>query len=212
MKILPGEQGTATWLANRIGLPTASQFGRIIQPTKLSLSTQAVGYIDELLAEWMLNRSLDDYMDEAIMRGMELEPDAIKFYELQRDCETTRVGLCVTDDGKIGCSPDRLVGDDGGLEIKCPTAKVHMGYLRRGMIDNKYKGQVQGAMWITEREWWDTLSYNPLLPPALVRVNRDEKYIAALSKAMERFLEELEAAKEQLIKAGHMPAEKEESF
>jgi hypothetical protein len=212
MRELPGAQGTPEWIANRIGLPTASQFGRIIQPTKLCMSTQAIGYIDELLAEWMLGRSLDEYIDQVMMRGMELEADAINFYEMQRDCEVTKVGLIVNDEGTVGCSPDGTISIDGGLEIKCPLAKTHMGYLRRGMIDKKYVGQIQGALWITEREWWDVLSYNPFLPPALLRVHRDDKYIAALAKVMASFVEELEAAKETLIAQGHMPAQKEESF
>jgi hypothetical protein len=47
------------------------------------------------------------------------------------------------EDGRVGCSPDGFIGDDGILEIKCPKPENHIGYL----LDVEgigYRCQVQG--------------------------------------------------------------------
>jgi hypothetical protein len=81
---------------------------------------------------------------------------------------------------------------------------VHVGYL----LDDQgigYKCQVQGQLWISEREWCDTLSWNPELPAALVRQYRDEKFIAALSDAVDQFLSMMDDMKVQLAARGDFP-------
>jgi hypothetical protein len=80
--------------------------------------------------------------------------------------------------------------------MKCPSPAVHVGYLLEGT--EKYRTQIQGQLWITEREWADFLSYHPTLPPALVRVERDEKFIAALASCVNQFCDYLEEGKEKL--------------
>ena len=193
-------QGSKEWWDLRIGLPTASQFDRILTPGKLQYASGAEAYRNELLAEWMLGEPLDTAITDWMNRGTELEAEAVRYYELQRDLDVDRVGFCTNDLGTVGCSPDGLVGPDGGLEIKNRSAKYHVGFLLGE--DPIPRGQVQGGMWICDREWWDVLSYNPKLPPVLVRVRRDEKYIAALASAMSRFLEELEKGREILTALG----------
>jgi hypothetical protein len=61
-----------------------------------------------------------------------------------------------------------------------------------------YKVQVQGQLWISERDWVDVFSYHPELPPAIVRMERDENFIAQLAALVEEFSRELE---ELFIKA-----------
>jgi hypothetical protein len=84
------------------------------------------------------------------------------------------VGLCLHDEFECGASPDGLVGDDGGLEIKCPLPHTHVSYLRAGDVTGKYIPQIQGCLWITGREWWDFMSYHPAMEDLIVRVYRDE--------------------------------------
>ena len=190
-------QGSPEWHAARLGIPTASNFGRIITPGGKPSAT-ADAYMHELLAERMLGFPLNTESVDFMERGKALESQAIAFYELQRGVDTEAVGFYLTDDGRAGCSPDRLVGGEGGLEIKCPSPAIHVGYLLGGGISKKYRPQVQGALWITGRWWWDTLSYHPDLPPALVRVERDPDYITALEIAIAAFCDRLQAACEQL--------------
>lgn len=198
MIVVNCKHGSDEWREARLAIPTASQFHRILQPKKLQPSAQAESYTHELLAELMLGRPIDDYESQFMVRGTAMEQSAIDFYEFDRDVKTTEVGFILSDDMRVGCSPDRLVGDDGGLEIKCPSAKEHVGYML-GKDADIYRCQIQGSLWITGRQWWDWLSYNPDLPPVLIRHQRDEEFIAKLSDAVYFFLGQFEAARQELI-------------
>lgn len=198
------DQGSAAWFAARLGLPTASQFDRVLTPKTMKPSAAAEGYRHELLAEYLLGEPLESGDADFMARGTAMEDDARRWYEMLRDVEVDRVGFLLRDDRRCGGSPDGLIGTAGGLEIKCPSAGVHVGYLL-GNPAEKYKAQIQGNLWIAEREWWDFLSYHPTLPPALVRVTRDEPFIAALAGAMTDFCDALEAGKAELAARGYEP-------
>ena len=90
------------------------------------------------------------------------------------------------------CKSDGLVGDDGGIEIKCPLPHNHIAYLRAGDVPGKYIPQIQGCLWITGREWWDFMSYHPAMEDLIVRVYRDEAYIKKLADAVIRAVEIIE--------------------
>ena len=201
------KQGSQEWLDLRLGIPTASQFHRIITPKTMKPSSSIDDYIHELIAEWATGGPLDEDANTSLFmdRGKLLEADAVAWYEFEHDTTVDRVGFCTTDDGRVGCSPDGLIGDVGGLEIKCPGLKNHIAYLL-GDPAEKYKCQIQGGLWVCEREWWATLSYNPELPNKFVTVDRDEKFITALAACVAEFLDRLEAAKEEMRKLGVIPA------
>lgn len=197
-------QGSEEWQLARLGIPTASQFHRIITPRTMKLSEGAEKYANELLAEELLGHPIDPEATQFMQRGGALERDAVEFYEFNRDVHTEKVGLIVRDDGLVACSPDRLVGDDGGLELKCPSPAVHVNYMLKASEARSYNCQVQGGMWLTERAWWDWLSYNPEMQPVLVRFERDEKFIEALARAVNVFLEYLAEQRAKLIRGGFM--------
>jgi hypothetical protein len=141
-----------------------------------------------------------------MQRGTELEKAAIGYYALERDCDPVRPGIILRDDRLVGCSPDLLVGDDDGCEIKCPSAAVHIGYL----LDDdpaQYRCQVQGALWITGRKWWDFLSYHPTLPPVLLRFQRDDAFIKTLAEVVGEFVGRMLVAREDLRKKGVVPVQ-----
>jgi YqaJ-like viral recombinase domain len=196
VRILPGEQGSEAWHDARRGIPTASQFHRILSPAKLEPSAQRDAYLYELVAERLLGQDFGPDATQFMDRGLKLEDDAVRFYEFAREVETQKCGLCVTDDGLVGCSPDRLVGDEGGLELKTPSAPVHIGYVVDG-LGVKFRLQVQGALWVTGRDWWDLCSYNPELKPALVRCYPDKEVFAALDAHLPAFLQRLDRITEQ---------------
>lgn len=197
MKHVDVEQGTPEWLEARRGMPTASQFHRILTPGRLKIGEGSFKYLCELVAERLLNVDIGPDASLFMTRGSQMEEEAIRYYEFQTGLETQKAGLCVTDDGTVGCSPDRLIGDRGGLEIKTPSAAVHVEHLLEG-VGNKYRMQVQGALWVTGRDWWDVLSYNPELPPALIRCFPAEDVQEALSAALKDFVMQLEDATQRL--------------
>lgn len=206
MKIHDVIQGSPEWLALRAGIPTGSCFDQIWTPGNKP-SSQASGYRNVLLMERILGRPCDDFMSDWMQRGKELESDAVLFYEGLRDMDTQVIGFVTNDDGTVGVSPDRGVGVPGLLEIKITKDKTHADFLLGGKtVAAKYYPQIQGQLWIAEKEWIDVLAWHREAPPALIRVERDEAYIAGLSAAVMEFSARLEEQTEELRKKGWIAA------
>lgn len=185
-------QGTTEWAALRSGIPTASNFDRIITPGGKP-SKGAEAYAFSLLAERLMGHPCVEFTSHWMDRGSQMEAEAVSFYEFQRDCETVKIGFVTNTAGTIGCSPDRFVGEDGLLEIKVPKESTHMSYLMKsGSAYEEYRVQVQGQLWVSQKQWSDVLSFHPELPPALLRIERDEPFILALAAAVEAFSATLE--------------------
>jgi hypothetical protein len=191
MKRIEVEPGSDGWRRARLGMPTASGADRIITATGKP-SNSRTKYMHELIAERLLGTWLDDNLGGFVARGSFLEAEAVAFYEFTNDTATIPGGFCTTDDGRAGCSPDRIVTTTRGLEIKCPKASTHIGYMLEGAHLTDYKIQVQFSMWVTGFDEWDLLSYNPELPPALLRVKRDEPFIRLLGDRVREFCDELD--------------------
>jgi hypothetical protein len=192
------EQNSPEWLALRAGIPTSSEFSKILTAGGKA-SEQAEAYMHTLLAEWMLGKPLEDgYTNKWIEAGKEREDEAAVVYELQYDVETAKVGFVTTDDGFIGSSPDRLVGERGLLETKDPKHNTHIAYLLGKGLDDKYRCQLQGQLFVCERDWVDIQSYYPGLPTHVIRVGRDEKYIALQRAALYTFVDRMREARRLL--------------
>lgn len=190
MKIIECVQGAPEHKTVKLGIPSASEFHRIITAVKGDLSKSARQYAHALIAETLLGRPLEKppLNAWATERGKMLEPQAREQYAYTNDVEVRQVGFITTDDGRVGCSPDGLiVGGRGGLEIKCTIDENHMGILLDGPGEN-YKQQVQGNLAIAELDHWDLYAYHPELPPVQIRTYRDEPYIAKMEAALTEFL------------------------
>jgi len=188
MIILTDEQGSPEWLASRLGRPSASMFSNLIT-TSGKPSSSAKKYIAEMVAERLTGRSKPFYSNDHMERGNFLEPEAREAYEFITDLEVVETGFILHDSEEFGCSPDGLVANDGGLEIKCPSDGVHAGYLIDGKVPTKYYQQVQGCMWVTGRDWWDFMSYHPEMPHLLVRMERNEEFIEAMATEVNKAVE-----------------------
>lgn len=191
MQILNLEQNSQEWLDARKGVVTASAFSKVITPAKGDKSTSAKSYMYELIAE-KLGATNESYSNEWTERGHELEDMARSTFEFVTDLKVDLAGMIKTDCGKIGCSPDGLIGEDGGLEIKCPKASTHVKYLIDGNLPLEYKTQVQGSMMVSERKWWYFMSYHPELPPLILKIERDEEFIAKMRSHIDDLLIEIE--------------------
>lgn len=203
MKIIECEQQTPEWYAARLGIPTASRFDKIVTPKKLELSKSADIFICELIAENLLGLYEDSDRSDWMTRGRQFEHVAADEYSFTYDVDLKKVGFITTDDGLIGCSPDRLiVGKKAGLEIKCPNAEKHIYYLLYpDQFVDAFRCQIQGSLWITEFEYWDLMSYHPNLPSLIKRCEPDDVFKIAMSAAMygdTGFLARYEQAKKQI--------------
>ena len=199
MKRYDFPQYTPEWDAIRRGIATASGAPKIITPAKGELSKSMVEYAYELIADTYdpMYGYREDYVSAAMKNGIVMEPEARRWYEFEADCDVTQVGFCLTDDGRFGCSPDGLVGECGGLELKTPLLKTHARYLAEDQMPNEYKPQVHWSLIVTGREWWDFMSYSPGLPPYRCRVVPDE-YTEKLRAAMETFWTQYQEIKQKV--------------
>ena len=210
MIVLEAEQGSVEWKRARLGIPTASQFGRIVTPARLAPSRQRHRYAAQLAAEWVMGEPVDVIADDYwIERGRALEPKARKAYSFLTDASVREVGFIYLDDDRmVGCSPDGLVGDDGGIELKCPAPATHLQWVAQDEMPSQHMAQVQGAMWVTGRPWWDFMSYCPEIEGMeawRVRVPADEAWQAALDEHVLEFVAELLLMRESLVQRGVRP-------
>jgi hypothetical protein len=190
VQIINCDQGEAEWFAARMGIPTASEFHTVMAKGKSggeSLTRKA--YLNKLAGEILTGEPMENYTNAAMDRGKMMEDEARDLYAFIKSVEPERVGFLRN--GNAGCSPDSLIGANGGLEIKSAAAHVQIERLRRNELPPEHKAQVQGALWITGREWWDFTSYCPKLPLMIARVPRDDGYIANLAGAVDQFNTEL---------------------
>jgi hypothetical protein len=129
--------------------------------------------------------------------GQIVEPEASRLYEFDRGVKVVRVGFCTTDDGRIGCSPDAMVGDDGAVEIKSPLPATHVRWFIDGGVPDDHLCQCHGTLIVTGRAWTDFMSHCKGFPPLIVRIERNE-FTENLAVAIEKFLAMYDTIERQL--------------
>ena len=140
-------------------------------------------YIQELCQEYYSSAEKEHFSNKHTERGNELEESAAFLYECETGNQTDKVGFIIHSEF-VGCSPDRLVGTDGLIEIKCPDDKAYFDLLINDEIDSKYIWQMQMQMLISRRLWCDFVAYNPHYTKSLIikRVLPEQKKQEALIK------------------------------
>lgn len=196
------KQGDDQWFAARLGKVTASRVADVIAKTKSGPSASRQAYAVQLALERITGQREEGYTTAAMQRGTEMEAEARAMYEVAVGAMVQEVGFIQHPRIEMsGASPDGLVGH-GLLEIKCPDSKQHLEYLQLAGVPTKYRPQVQWQMACTGRQWCDFASYDPRFPERLrlhvVRVPRDDAYIAELEAEVEVFLAEVAAIVNQI--------------
>ena len=193
IEILTCEQNSPEWQTARMGIPTASEFKSIL--AKGQGKTRRT-YMMKLLGERLTGKPMESYTNHHMDRGHDMEAEARRDYMFVMGEDAAPVGFIRN--GKMGCSPDSLVGDRGLLEVKTKAPHLQAEVLIAGKLPTEHKAQVQGQIWVAERDWCDFVSYWPGMPPFIIRVERDEKYIEVLSEEVARFSDELEKLEDQV--------------
>ena len=198
MKVIHCEQRTPEWASARLGLLTASNLGDAFATTKSGFSTSRRNLKLRLVLERLTGKSQESgYTNAAMERGVLLEPEARAAYEADSGLLVDTVGFIAHDDLLTGASPDGLIGQDGGLEIKCPGAAAHLDFLKTNVIAHDYRLQMAHALWLTGREWWDFCSFSPDFPePLRLKVQRlyaTDVNLLAHELAVRLFLSEVDA-------------------
>lgn len=190
IQIINCDQGSPEWFAARLGIPTASEFKTLLgikKDAREKVTRQT--YMRKLAGEIITGQPMESYSNVHMERGKEFEDEARSAYAFMKDAEPERVGFIRN--GNAGCSPDSLIGTDGGLEIKTALPHIQIERLQDGSLPSEHKAQVQGCLWVTGRAWWDFTSYCPGLPLFTIRVQREPEYIAAIAAAVDQFNAEL---------------------
>jgi len=197
MEVVNCEQGGDEWFAARLGIPTASMFSVLLSGRKDAKDKKTrTTYMMKLAGEIITGEPAESYTNIHMERGKVMEDEARDLYAFMADADPVRVGFIKA--FGAGASPDSLIGDDGGLEIKTALAHIQVDRLLNGTLPPEHKAQVQGGMWISGRKWWDFVSYSPRLPLFRIRVERDEEYIKEIAAGVAEFNKDLAAMVESI--------------
>ncbi|MFZ2950929.1 MAG: lambda exonuclease family protein [Desulfuromonadaceae bacterium] len=191
-------QGTPEWKAEKCGKPSSSHFDEIIT-SKGARSKQWEKYLYKLAGERITGVQADNFSSGPMAGGVEKEPEARELWQLLNNIEVDQVGVCYRDESRdFLCSPDGLIGSDGGLEIKCPLIHTHVEYLLDAKLPTAYFQQVQGSLFVTGREYWEFMSYYPGMRPLILTVKPDPVFHAALGAALVEFCAQLDKVTEAI--------------
>jgi hypothetical protein len=155
-----------------------------------------------VIAERVLQRRVEFYNLPAMDRGLIVEAEAGDWYEFDQDVTVERAGFITDDDHTVGCRPDRLVGDEGLLEIKAPLLQTQVEYWPSGEINGRFRPQLQGQLYVSQRSWVDLLCRHDVFSKIVMRVEPDEKFIKALDRELQMFNFFIERIMEK-IRAGY---------
>lgn len=198
MKIIDCKQGETGWMLARCGVITASEIDALVTPLwAVKTGEKVETYLHKKLAERLLGYMGETGSTFAMDQGNIIEKIAVPFWEAVHG-PVTRVGFVTTDDGLCGCSPDALVGDNEGLEVKSPQNPNHLKYLLGGVLPPSYAPQIQFSLWVTGRRAWNFMSFSVHLPPLIVRVEPDPRAFAAFEAATSALLADLSQAESRV--------------
>ena len=191
------EQGSPEWHQMRLGKVTASRVADILAKTKTGPSASRQNYLIELAIQRTTGIIQESYSNAAMEWGTQTEPQARVAYEVDTNNFVDQIAFIDHSSIKwFGCSPDGLVSDKGLLEIKCPSSSQHWEYFKAKKPPQKYFIQMQAQLAVTNRDWCDFVSFDPRMPERsqllVVRVDRDEAFIAEMEAEIKKFLDEVE--------------------
>lgn len=201
IQIFNMDQGGDEWFQARLGIPTASKFATVMAKGEGKTRSE---YMRKLAGEIITGEVTESFSNSHTERGKSMEDEARETYAFINSAEPELVGFIRN--GDRGASPDSLIGNNGGLEIKTALPHIQIDRLERNRLPPEHKAQVQGSLLVSGREWWDFVSYWPRLPMFCIRVYRDNAYIKTMSDEIDRFNDEKSALIERIRSYGQEPA------
>ena len=195
------QQGTPEWKDLKVGVPSASNFKRILKANG-EPSEQRKKYLQELAYEKLSGRFTNSFALSAFKRGKEMEPESRTTFMAEFFIEVTEVAFVYADERRrFGCSPDGLIYNDGGFETKDAIPDIQLERLRKNKLPSEHFHQVQGSLFVCQREYWWFRSYCRGMRPLNIKVYRDEKFIRSLRIELELFCNDLDEYVEKCRRA-----------
>lgn len=186
------DQGTTEWDLIRVGRFTSSEWWKLMEcgkrpmteeelkarpkagkgskttlvPDPSKMGEKGIRYIRQKVWETLTGEPMQSGYAFPMVYGKEQEKFAVLEFEERFKMETREVGFQMFSD-HAGGSPDRLIGDDQGLEVKCPSSDEQIDYLlltdhwdlKRNYPD--YYWQCVSLMLFTNRKLWHFCTYDP---------------------------------------------------
>jgi predicted phage-related endonuclease len=187
LEIITCDQNSPEWFAARLGIVTASEFDSVLAKGE---GKTRLKYMRTLAGQILSGRCEEGFSNAHTERGHAQESEARELYSFMTDAEPQLVGFLKR--GRVGASPDALIGDKGLLEIKTKLQHLQVECLLNDVLPSEHRKQVQGQLWVSGREFVDFVSYCPGLPLFVKRVTRDERLIAEIKVAVDDFIGELD--------------------
>ena len=187
MKFHNIDQNSEEWFKLRCGKVTASQF-KIAYSGKSTKGYKGLIYTKR--AEIRTCEYEDTFKSEWMERGSELEAIAVNEYESYTFTETSNGGFFEYND-YIGASPDRCIGDNGLLEIKCPKASTMERYIDENRLPPEYFHQVHGQLLCSGRDYVEFVAYHPKYELFIKRINKDENILKEMEQKLIEFVNQI---------------------
>ena len=196
--IIDAEQRSPEWFQARAGRLTGSRACDMLATIKSGEAAARRDYRMQLVCERLTGQPQEDgFVNAAMQRGIDLEPQAFAAYEALTGAVAVRTGFLAHTSYLAGCSLDGHVdGFTGIVEIKCPKSATHLKYLRDGLVPKDYLPQITHNLWITGAAYCDFLSFDDRFPPELqvfyVRAWAKDCDVPAYEAQALKFLAEVE--------------------
>lgn len=205
----PYEQGTVGWLKERCGCLTASRMAEAMDFLKGGKESDKRRKLKiELIAERMTDLMVSRYVNDAMQWGLDTEPAARDRYEEITGTLVQRCGFALHGDiAFFGASPDGLIGDDGLIEIKCPTTTTYAEWVVAGAVPEQHQPQMLAQLAVTRRRYVDFFAFDPRVKVEshqhfLRRFEPKAEEIVKVEEAATKFLDELDTLFHVVIESG----------
>lgn len=194
------QQQSNEWRFARCGSVGGSEVPDVMRKGKdgKSPSVSRANLMARKVIERLTGVPVETFKSAAMMNGTAREPTGRLAYEIRANVMVEQVGL-IRHPSIEGAhaSPDGLIGDLKGVEIKSPEPAAHLETLETEKIDPDYIRQVQWNMACSQRTSWDFVSFNPDFPEPMdlfiKTIERDDAMILKMEEAVRAFLQELDA-------------------
>lgn len=186
----------AAWLSARAGKLTASRMAEAMGKKGPAARKKLMF---ELLAERTIEGNVPHFVSPAMEHGLEYEDEAVDMFVSrfpQYDVRLSRFYEHPTIEF-FGASPDREVGHDGLLEVKCPSTEKYLGWVMDGAVPIEHKPQMAAQILCSGKKWCGFLAYDPRIKVESQRLFMKKyeptaEYLAEVEREAIQFLKELD--------------------
>jgi hypothetical protein len=186
-------QGSGVWFQLKLGVLSASNADCIVAG---KTTDKRYTYMSSLVAQ-VCTGIMEEINSKYLEWGSSHEDAARSYYEFSTG-HTVKQLPFVFKDGSFreGCSPDGIVTETKGVEIKCPYNSVHfIKFLSDNKIKGEYDWQTQYTLRVMDADEWDFVQYDPRMkttPLHIITVKRDAEKQKQFDDLVPAFIEDMD--------------------